>query len=71
MKETTSNHRICVSLLGSGYAAIHMVDVTDAHGTYADVQQTGIGRYATREEAENEARSWSELYEIPLQGIEF
>lgn len=65
--EKISNHRIDVSLLGSGYAAIHLVDVTDEHGTYTDVQQTGMGRYATREEALAEAKSWSKSDEIPLQ----
>lgn len=65
-KETLSNHRIGVSLLGSGYAAVHYVDVTDDNGTYTDVQQTGIGRYRTREEALEEAREWAEGDGIPL-----
>jgi hypothetical protein len=65
-KETVSRGHIDVAQLGSGYAALHMVDVTDNHGTYQDVQQTGIGRYATREEAIVEAKSWSASDEIPL-----
>jgi hypothetical protein len=66
-KETLANHRITVSLLGSGYAAIHLVDVTEeGRGTYTDVQQTGFGRYATREEAEREASDWAEAEEMPL-----
>lgn len=66
MVEKTSNFRLDVSLLGSGYAAVLYVDVTDDHGTYTDVQQTGIGRYKTRKEAVIEARMWSESDEIPL-----
>lgn len=64
--ETISNSRICVSLLGSGWAAIHLVDVTDEDGTYTDVQQTGIGRYRTREQAVAEAQSWAEAEELPF-----
>ncbi|UPT53361.1 hypothetical protein [Synechococcus phage Ssp-JY38] len=67
MAETLSNHRLTVSLLGSGYAAVHLVDVTDESGTYTDVQQTGIGRYATREEAVVEARMWSKSDDIPFE----
>lgn len=66
MSETISNSRITVSLLGSGYAAIHLVDVTDEYGTYTDVQQTGIGRYKTSKEAIVEARMWSKSDEIPF-----
>ncbi len=66
MAETLSNHRLTVSLLGSGYAAVHLVDVTDEHGTYTDVQQTGIGRYVSREEAVVEARMWSKSDDIPF-----
>ena len=68
-KETVSNHRITVGLLGSGYAAIHLVDVTDEHGTYTDVQQTGIGRYRTREEAIAEAKMWAEAEEFPFRDL--
>jgi hypothetical protein len=66
-----SNHRIDVDQLGSGWAAVHLVDVTDNHGTYTDIQNTGIGRYRTREEAVKEAKSWSRSDEIPLaKGVE-
>lgn len=58
-QEQVTAERITVQLLGSGYAAVHMVKVKDDHGEYWDVQQTGIGRYKTRAEAEREARSWS------------
>lgn len=66
MKEVVTNPRITVSLLGSGYAAVEYVDVTDDHGTYVDVQQTGIGRYKTYNEALIEARMWAEAEELPL-----
>lgn len=67
MFETLSNHRIQVRLLGSGYAAVHVVDVTDVRGTYTDIQQTGNGRYVTRAEAVIEARMWSASDEIKLE----
>lgn len=66
MAEKTSNFRIDVSLLGSGYAAVCYVDVTDKYGTYTDVHQTGIGRYKTHKEAAIEARMWSKSDDIPL-----
>jgi len=65
-KEKLSNHRIEVCWLGSGWAAIHTVEVTDERGTYRDVQQTGIGRYLTMAEAMVEASMWSKSDEIPL-----
>ena len=65
MSETLANYRITVQLLGSGYAAIMLVDVTDEKlGTYTDVQQTGIGRYKTRGEAEREAKQWARSEEM-------
>lgn len=56
---------ICVSLLGSGYAAVHMRWYADMD-TY-DVQQTGLGRYVMRKGAENEARDWAKSDEIELR----
>lgn len=56
---------ITVSLLGSGYAAIHMRWYADMNGY--DVQQTGIGRYAKRENAIIEATDWSQSDEIELR----
>lgn len=53
---------LCVSLLGSGYAAIHMRWYADMGGY--DVEQTGIGRYQTHAEAVIEARMWSVSDEI-------
>lgn len=68
MAEFIKDNRITVQLLGSGYAAVHMVLVADDElGEYWDVQQTGIGRYATHAEAEREAISWSKSDEIPME----
>lgn len=58
-------------LLGSGWAAVHMVNVTVSKPgkepyTYEDVQQTGVGRYKTQREAWVEAKMWSESDEIPF-----
>lgn len=63
--------KFIVSKLGSGYAAVEMVWVIEeddgkpAH--YWDVWQTGIGRYATAEEAKREAQSLSCSEEIPFE----
>lgn len=60
MSEKVTDTWLIASLLGSGYAAVQMVTVlTDDGRTYDDVQQTGFGRYKTREEAETEMRQWS------------
>lgn len=48
-------------LLGSGYAAV-MINYYD--DSYEDIQQTGIGRYKTSEEAEKEAKEWAEAEDI-------
>jgi hypothetical protein len=56
---------ITVQLLGSGYAAIHWSWY--AEDDMWDVTQTGIGRYKTYAEAEEEARIWSESDEIRLR----
>jgi hypothetical protein len=64
--EQLSNYRIDVSKLGSGYAAVCLVDVTDETGTYTDVQQTGVGRYATQGEALDEAVVWAFAEDMPL-----
>lgn len=67
--ETIVDEMLTVLKLGSGYAAVHMVEVkTEGYsGTYWDIQQTGIGRYATHEEAAGEARGWSTTEEIRLE----
>lgn len=60
---SSRNHRIVVSLLGSGYAALHVADYEDMDwGT--DIVDTGIGRYKTRKEAEQEAEMWAEAEEL-------
>jgi hypothetical protein len=51
--------KIEVALLGSGWAALMLVFVRDASGKYWDVERTGVGRYATRDEAVFEAKSWA------------
>ena len=59
---------IGVHLLGSGFASVHRVLVKeDNDEPYWDYQQTGIGRYKTREKAEIEARSWARSEEIELR----
>lgn len=65
MTEKIIDAHITTSLLGSGYAAVHMVLVDDSKlGKYWDVQQTGLGRYKTEQEAIIEAKLWSESDEI-------
>ena len=64
MSESNPDY-ITVSLLGSGYAALHMT--WDSEAQFYDVQQTGIGRYETRDKAETEARSWSISDQIELR----
>lgn len=54
---------ISVSLLGSGWAAMHWTYDPDG---FWDVQQTGISRYKTRDEAIIEARIWSKSDGIAL-----
>ena len=61
----TNPDYICTALLGSGYAAIHMRWCADMEGY--DIQQTGLGRYRTREEAIREAQDWSCSDEIELR----
>lgn len=67
-EERLDNFRLETCRLGSGWAAVLLVDVTTEDGTYTDVQQTGLGRYATREEAEVEARQWAEVEDIAYEG---
>lgn len=49
---------ITTGRLGSGYAALQLFWDPE-HGGFWDVWQTGYGRYATKAEAEAEARSWA------------
>ena len=58
---------ICVQMLRTGYAAVEMIwceDVTSGSG-YWDINNTGIGRYRTRKEAEDEAKHWAQDEELP------
>lgn len=49
---------------GSGYYAVHLREDEDG---FIDVWNTGIGRYKKRQQAVNEAISWSKADEIPLR----
>ena len=60
---------ITVLRLGSGWAAAHMVFVNDGHGSYWDVEQTGMGRYASRMAAAEEAREWAAAEGLPTRNL--
>jgi hypothetical protein len=64
---TARNFRIAVTQGVSGYFAVMIADYEDMDWN-ADVVQTGIGRYKTRDKAEQEAKSWAEEEEIPYVG---
>jgi len=67
MGEKILNYCITVTHGMSGWFAICAVEVEDDEiGRYWDVQQSGIGRYATREEALREAKQWSIDEEVKL-----
>lgn len=66
MAEQSRNHRIEVARLGSGWAAIHVADYADMDWN-TDIVNSGVGRYATREEAVSEAQDWAEAEELPYQ----
>ena len=69
MAEKIIDECITTCLLGSGFAAVHMVLVKeDDNEPYWDVQQTGIGRYRTSSEAKIEAKSWSFSDQIKYRG---
>ena len=53
---------ITTALFGSGFAAIHVRWYGDMNGY--DIQQTGIGRYGTRDEAIKEAKQWAAAEQI-------
>lgn len=57
-EEFDKSSYVTATKLGSGFAAILLFWETKGH--YWDVWQTGIGRYATKEEAEVEAKQWAE-----------
>ncbi len=58
----SNNRHIEVDWGGSGWFAVLVV--TDDEG-FKEPWQTGVGRYATREEAVKEAIGWSISDEIP------
>lgn len=65
--ETILRGWVTTSRLGSGYAALHMVEVQPLGAkSYVDVQSTGFGRYATAAEAWDEAVDWSVAEDLPL-----
>lgn len=68
MAEKIIDEMITVECLGSGFAAVHRVLIKDDEfpEAYWDVQQTGFGRFNNSEEAEVEAKSWSESDGIRL-----
>lgn len=55
------DHRTFVTItkLGSGWTAVQMWWAPE-HGGFWEPWQTGVGRYATAAEAEQEGRSWAE-----------
>lgn len=70
MSEKILDQYITVYLSITGWTAVHRVFVhedSDRPGEgYWDNQQTGIGKYVTREEALVEARNWAKSDEIRL-----
>lgn len=72
--EFTEHPHVATAKLGSGWAAICYVDVVNGSGAfmYTDIWQTGVGRYATEDEAYSEALTWAEAEELPIvvDGVE-
>ena len=66
-QEKSRNHRIVVSLIGSGWAALEIADYEDM-GWGPDIVQSGIGRYATKAEAIVEAEAWAQAENLPFRG---
>lgn len=67
----TDTH-LTVRLLGSGWAAVMMwfnmeEDFLDEGDGFWEPLDTGIGRYATREEAVAEATRWAEDEELEVR----
>lgn len=59
--------------LGSGWAAVMLVAIEcmegdERIGGYVDVMDTGVGRYATKAEAQAEGRTWAESENLPFVG---
>lgn len=65
MPDKILDEYITVYLSITGWTAVHRVLVDEGdRNPYWDNQQTGLGKYATREEAFVEARCWGEVEEI-------
>lgn len=61
---------VCVQLGGAGYMAVLMwVNREDIPGVaFPEPWDVGVGRYATPEQAEVEARLWAENEGVPFVG---
>ena len=69
--EEARNFRIRIMELGSGWAAVMVVDIHDGptgEFLYHDIEQTGVGRYATAAEAVREAETWTAAEGLPFVG---
>lgn len=52
----------------SGFFAVHMwLNEEEDFGPFWEPYDTGVGRYATREEAEDEAKEWAATYGMELR----
>jgi hypothetical protein len=61
------DHWITTTSGMSGYFAVQMwLNNEDTTCVFPEPYDTGFGRYATKAEAENEARLWAENENIPL-----
>lgn len=62
------NKRITTYKSISGWKAAMCAEYEDEPGIWTpDVEETGIGAYATREEAEQEALQWAEFEDVPYK----
>jgi len=62
------NHYITTYKSISGWKAVERAEYEDSPGQwFEDNEQTGFGAYATREEAIQEAKDWSESDAIPYR----
>lgn len=67
MADKILDEHITVYLSITGWTAVHRVLVQeDDNEPYWDNQQTGIGKYKTREEALVEAKMWGKAEEIKV-----
>lgn len=59
-------HWLDVTQLGSGWAAVEMWLNNEDADHFQETYQTGIGRYATMEEAVTEMMRWAESDDLPI-----